>query len=142
MGELYRYKCNKCGYEEEFRIGGGFFSDHYYKETAELVNNLKNDVINGKYGEQLKNIVGVDLDNFAFLCDDKLMQCYKCRQFSIIRKPEIHYYIRNRSYKLSITFPVSCPKCSYDTIDIPGIKAACPKCEDGETEMVAFGNWD
>ena len=92
MGEMYKCHCNKCGYEEDFRVGGGFCTDEYWEETRMLEARLKEEVLSGKYGNQLKNIIESDLHNFQFSYDDDILQCLNCLKFSIVRKPEIRYF--------------------------------------------------
>ena len=144
MGEMYKCHCNKCGYEEDFRVGGGFCTKEYWEEKRMLEARLKEEVLSGKYGNQLKNIIESDLHNFQFSYDDDILQCLNCLKFSIVRKPEIRYFHLKQSFSLEISFPIQCPNCSYDIMVKPKsiFKTICPICEEIEAEINYIGNWD
>lgn len=61
MGNLYRFKCPNCGFEKEYRYGGGFFTKEYYDESKKLSSEFKSNIENGKYGLILSAIQIVTL---------------------------------------------------------------------------------
>lgn len=54
MGTIYKYCCEKCGFEGEYSIGGGFFTEEYFAESYRLKEQFRSDILNGKFGEMLK----------------------------------------------------------------------------------------
>ena len=91
MGTSYRYKCRKCNYDKTFYVGGGFFTDQYYEETEKAEKQLEEDILSGKYGEDIKRIIRVNINQFRYNCNTKLYQCSKCREFTVIREKMIKY---------------------------------------------------
>ena len=147
MGDFYKYKCKHCEYEQEYYTGGGFFTEDYYRETELSQKKLKDDILLGKYGNLLKQLVENDVnDELSISCNTKLFQCDSCRALSVCHAKLITNYQSEQyleSYKIKIQIYDTCPLCdngklkdiSYSEI-IP-----CPKCAK-TMELVEFGKWD
>ena len=111
MGTSYRYKCQGCGYEREYYIGGGFLSTEYYEKCKRGEEMLRAAVEAGEYGEVLKTLVDMGKEDFEFSCDEELMQCNNCFQISTILKKRISLWDRDSGFHIEIGFDEPCPFC-------------------------------
>lgn len=90
MGTSYHYKCNKCGFEQEYLTGGGFFTEEYFNKTEKLETELRDEAASGKYGSIIKAMLDSDRDNhLRFSCETKLFQCLKCSALLVHREKHI-----------------------------------------------------
>jgi hypothetical protein len=60
MGNYYKFLCPQCGFEKDYRDGGGFFTKEYYDESKKLSSEYKQSIENGKYGILLKSLALAD----------------------------------------------------------------------------------
>ena len=144
MGDLYVYKCTDCDYNERFMIGGGFLTNDYWADIEEEEKSIKQNVLNGTYGEYLKNIIENKEEFYDFSCRDELYQCFHCRQFSVVREKTIKYNsAEDDLFELKVSFKRKCPKCDssflFDRVSLG--TCGCPKCG-GKLELVSCGKWD
>ena len=144
MGDYYEFKCNECGHEISYYIGGGFSSYSYYDKMKKAEEKLKKDIMKGKYGEHLKRVIESDEKEFVFSCQEKLYQCNKCKRIFVLTCRRI-IHSKIHSYKAEIEFDEYCPKCKneFSISKISEWKAInCPKCKKGIAVVAAIGNWD
>ena len=62
MGTSYRYKCDECGYEEEFFIGGSYMSRNYGRRVKEAEEEMRSAAVYGKYGETIQHMMTTERD--------------------------------------------------------------------------------
>lgn len=144
MGDLYGYKCNKCGFEHNYHLGCGFGSDNYNKETERLCNELKEDSTSGKYGPIIKAILDTNHGDIFFSCETELFQCQDCKALLVHRDKYIGLWQRpTNQYELDINFKQACPECgSMNFKKADKYFPICPKCKEDFLELSTFGNWD
>lgn len=141
MGIHYKFKCTNCDYEEDFYIGGGFFTDDYYEETEKAENELRAYVLSGKFGDHLRDVVNLSPDDYRFDCRTELYQCGDCHQLSVVLQKKIIYSNRDL-YTESIDFNLKCPICQSDRFRKPsGMEITCPKCHK-TAKLISLGFWD
>ncbi|MBR0484220.1 MAG: hypothetical protein IJJ69_05475 [Oscillospiraceae bacterium] len=141
MRKTYQYKCKKCGYEKEFFVGSGFFTDDW-KTIYELKEKLANEIFSGKYGEYLKKIAEVDIDALHFHCSTELFQCLNCHEFIVMNDKEIIIQ-KNNDYKITIDFKKECPYCHSSNIEKSHpFVTICPKCKEISAELTEISRWD
>lgn len=145
MGTSYEYKCNECGFEHQYFVGGGFFTEEYFRETDRLKKELKADALAGKYGDVVKAVIEADTDNLlCFSCGTELFQCSKCCKIFILRQKKISTYcFSDTNYDLNIEIKQNCPNCGSKYFDrIAGQKPKCPECKKSYMDLVSIGKWD
>lgn len=127
MGTTYQFKCSCCGFEKEYFIGGGFFTENYFKETENLKEKLIIDALEGKFGNIVKAVVEADTGNELFFsCGEQLFQCNECKAIKILREKRIiSYWNINNQYDLDIEIKQRCPECKKETL-----------------ELISLGKWD
>ena len=142
MGTIYKYSCDKCGFEDEYSIGVGFFTEEYFAEGDILREQFRSDILNGKYGEMLKVLVQADTKNRIFLsCETELFQCDKCYKLLICRERKITDH--ESQYRLSIKFSEDCPDCGKGHLwVVDHLRVRCPKCKTKELTLFSIGKWD
>ncbi len=144
-GRAYKYRCKGCGFYHEYFVGGGFFSEDYYDESEKLENELKSDILAGKYGDILKAAVEADTTGkLRFFCDTDLFQCRKCKEIKIWREKRIVLaYDTNNKYDLDIEIKQICPNCGCEDFDrIKHYKPLCPDCKKEHLKLVTISMWD
>ena len=62
MGTSYKYKCDECGFEEEYFVGGRLMTKDYKKRTEEAEEELRSAALYGKYGESIRQLVKNERD--------------------------------------------------------------------------------
>lgn len=145
MGRLYRYRCNKCGFEHVYLTGGGFFTEDYFNESEKLQEEFKEEVIAGKYGSILKAMADADTEgNLCFSCGTEMFQCMECRALLVHREKHIGvWWHSNNQYELDIDINQNCPKCgSEDFKKLSKYNPCCPECKEDELELISIGSWD
>ena len=145
MGTTYKYKCNSCGFENEYFIGGGFFTENYFKETENLKEKLKIDALKGKFGNIVKAVVEADTGNeLSFSCGEQLFQCNECKTIKILREKRIiSYWNINNQFDLDIEIKQRCPECGCkDFKKIKDFVPLCPECKKETLELISLGKWD
>lgn len=145
MGTTYKYKCNGCGFEKEYFIGGGFFTEDYFKETDKLNEELKIDALEGKFGNIVKAVVESNTEKELFFsCETQLFQCNECKTIKVWREKRIgKYWNINKKYDLNIEIKQKCPECgSEDFNKIKNFAPLCPECKKVALELISVGNWD
>jgi len=142
MGKSYQYKCKKCGYEKEFSVGVGFFTDDAWNQLHETEKKFRNEIFSGKYGEYLKKIAEFDIDALHFHCSMELFQCLNCHEFIVINDKEIKIQ-ESGDYKITIDFKKECPYCHSPNIEKghPFV-TVCPKCKKISAELTGISCWD
>ncbi|MGN1085813.1 MAG: hypothetical protein ACI4Q5_02160 [Porcipelethomonas sp.] len=145
MGTFYRYKCNSCGFEHEYHIGGGFLTEEYFNESERLEEGFKMDILAGKYGDILKAMAVADIKNkLAFSCSTRLFQCRECKAIKVWREKRIGLcWNKQNQYDLCVEINQCCPECgSEDFKKIFKYKPICPECKKEELELISIGHWD
>lgn len=118
-------------------------TDQYYEETEKAEKQLEEDILSGKYGEDIKRIIRVNINQFRYNCNTKLYQCSKCREFTVIREKMIKYGNFSEPFEITIEFKKECPACGHDFMIKPSNgMAACPKCDRGTLDLISLGKWD
>lgn len=145
MGTTYKYKCNSCGFEKEYFIGGGFFTENYFRETQKLNKELKNDALEGKFGNIVKAVVKADTGNELFFsCGEQLFQCNGCKTIKIWWEKRIKsHWNSNNQYDLDIEIKQKCPECGDKGFNkIKNFAPLCPECKKETLELISLGRWD
>ncbi|MBC8529793.1 hypothetical protein H8699_10170 [Christensenellaceae bacterium NSJ-44] len=146
MGEFYRYKCDQCGFEKEFRLGIGFLSgEKYFAKSQEASNQLKNEALAGQHGQLIKTIVrSSSPDELFYCCDEHLYQCAQCKNLLKWHSKKI---LGNWSVKNGFAFLFeahqSCPDCaSHHFKPIRTTSPICPACKEAIVDLICLGFWD
>lgn len=145
MGTSYKYRCSCCGFEKEYYIGGGFFTENYFKETDKLNEELRIDALEGKFGNIVKAVVEADTENeLLFSCGEQLFQCEGCKTIKIWREKRIRSCrSSNNQYNLDIEIKQKCPECGHkDFNKIKDFAPLCPECKKETLELISLGKWD
>ena len=141
MGTSYKYKCDNCGYEEEFFTGGRIMTKDYHKRTEEAEEELRSAALYGKYGESIRQLVRNERDNIVINCDTDLYQCMECRQFSVQIAKEI--YMHRNEFNMSVEFRHECPACHSSLLrKTRGSVTFCPKCQNFTAQLVSIGRFE
>ena len=80
MGHGYEYKCNKCGYELSAYLGIGF-DMHEYLESDIKFDWLRDDIRNGKYGEEISLFTQDHPNAYITINDNVILYCKKCERY-------------------------------------------------------------
>ena len=115
MGKFYHYRCNRCGFEQEYRVGVGFFSHEEMKMTFRLQTQLEEDLRAGKYGEVFQALA--QTDELRYDCNTALYQCRSCRKLAVRRgkRMEYSYFTKEtKAIRLSVEFDKCCTACNSD----------------------------
>ena len=139
MGAIYKLNCEKCGYEFEAFLGSsGFFN---YDEQ------ILNNVLNGKYGEQLQKLARDDQVSIITLGKYFLIKCRDCGYFEVVPK----LWITRKDDDSDSEYQYKCRICGgeverFDYFDKrfnqdQNIKFECPNCHE-ELVVMWAGTWD
>ena len=146
MGRFYRYQCESCGFEEEYHIGGGFFSEEYIEETVALNQKLESDIKEGKYGILLQAMAQADERHELFYdCGEDLFQCDSCRTLIVCRGKMVcnKKYQFQAKYEISAEIDMPCPECSDGILNrVVNYFAMCPKCKKELLKLCSLGFFD
>ncbi|MBR6968371.1 MAG: hypothetical protein IKH78_07530 [Ruminococcus sp.] len=141
MGTSYRYKCDECGYEEEFFTGGRLMTKDYHKRTEEAEEELRSAALYGRYGETLQHMMKFEREKVYINCDTDLYQCMDCRKFSVQIAKEI--YMNSKDYTLSVEFRHECPSCHSSMLrKSRGSVTFCPKCKRFTAQLISLGKFE
>lgn len=141
MGTSYKYKCDECGYEEEFFTGGRLMTKDYHKRTEEAEEELRSAALYGKYGETIQHMMKYEREKVYINCDTDLYQCMDCRQFSVQIAKEM--YMNSNDYTLSVEFRHECPSCQSSMLrKSRGSITFCPKCKRFTAQLISIGKFD
>ncbi len=124
MGDAYAYRCQKCGYEEEFNQGHGYLVHpqtvkDYLKQKKKLFHYKTHSKISSLYSEhkdlQLKAAFQVYI-------------CPKCK--TLYDKAEVKVFDEEKTYHKS---SFRCSSCKTTRLKLTNIhrlnKATCPVCK-------------
>lgn len=150
MGKIYHFRCKQCGYDQEFKTGGGFFSEAHMDETDKRRNQLEKELLTGKYGSVFQTLA--QTGNLEYDCDTALYQCSICRGLTVRRgkRVESQYHqqygksvLGSKVFVLSVEFDKHCTQCGFDHMEQIDINTViCPHCKDRLLELVNCGWWD
>lgn len=141
MGTSYKYKCDECGYEEEFFTGGRPMTKDYHKRTEEAEEELRSAALYGKYGESIRQLMKNEREKIYINCDTELYQCMECRQFSVQIAKEM--YMNKQDFTMSVEFRHECPSCHSALLrKSRGSITFCPKCKMFTAQLVSLGKFD
>lgn len=155
MGNGYKIKCKKCGYDYRAMLGVGMLFPSLYEKTV-------SEIKEGKYGEDYKKFFE-DNPDAAVNCEAVLAVCEQCGNFSTVN--DLSLYVPKKSddagmnvgyvmaeelesdYKKCRSYPHKC-FCGgslkvIDMLDELSKNAVrCPKCK-GEMQLTDdFMMWD
>ena len=123
MGKSYRYRCEECGYEEEFFVGGSYMAKNYNRRVEEAEEELRSAALYGKFGETIQ------------------YQCMDCRSFSVQMAKELS--LNNSDFTLSVEFRHECPSCRSTLMrKSRGSITFCPQCKRFTAQLVSMGKFD
>jgi len=145
MGEIYGYICQKCGLSVEYRTGGGFNTPDYLEETKKLQEELKEDIIAGKYGKMLKATIEESDGNLGFYCDTQVLECTnrECRYIDVMREKRIsNFPYLSLKYKMEINIFIGCPKCKIGRMEKTKNILWCHNCQAYSMFGGYIGDWD
>lgn len=141
MGTSYRYKCDECGYEEEFFIGGSYMSRNYERHVKEAEEELRSAALYGKFGETIQHMMKYEREKVCINCDTDLYQCMDCRSFSVQSAREIS--LNNSDFTLSVEFRHICPSCRSTLLRKSRSSITfCPQCKRFTAQLVSMGKFD
>ena len=141
MGTSYRYKCDECGYEEEFFIGGSIMSRNYAKKVEEAEEELRSAALYGKFGETIQQLMRYEREKVYINCDTDLYQCMDCRRFSVQMAKELS--LNNSDFTLSVEFRHECPYCHSAFLrKSRGSITFCPGCKRFTAQLVTMGKFE
>lgn len=118
MGSIFSFHCNKCGYHGGFKIGIGFSYER-------ILNEIKEDILNGKYGENKRKIY-LDNPDAKLECGNTLFRCPDCGN--------LYNGFRWYLYKPDLSHPITSynsygRKCvKYPEIKLIENEKICGKC--------------
>ena len=144
MGDFYEFKCEKCGFVRSFFLGEGFLSfleDN--KESEKRRDMFRKDVLDGMYGDVLKNMAIADHDGELEYHDEEgLYDCLICHNMEIRHIRTISS--RNKKYRMKIEMSQNCSKCGYTLLSQVNISTIsyCPKCMGWGFKVSRSGLWD
>lgn len=141
MGTSYKYKCDECGFEEEYFVGGRLMTKDYKKRTEEAEEELRSAALYGKYGESIRQLVRNERDKIYINCDTELYQCMDCRQFSVQIAKEM--FMNRKEFTMSVEFRHECPSCHSSMLrKTRGSITFCPKCKMFTARLVTMGKFE
>ena len=150
MGQFYHYKCNHCGYDQKYQIGGGFFTKEHWNETDKLRIQLKNELLNGEYGSVFQTLA--QTGNLEYDCDTALYQYRTCRALTVRRGKRVEYrysqqygqsILESSVFDFSVEFDKHCTQCGIEQMEQVDINTViCPQCKERLLELVNYGWWD
>ncbi len=146
MGTMKTYRCKNCGFEQTYRLGGGYLTFDYFAETERLEEKLKTEISEGRYGEMLKKTLDEASDEEPLECDcgTDLFQCSKCAALMVHRRKRIIKETDDPDHDVDIDLDQLCPKChdgqllrirnDHDVI--------CPSCRGKQFVLIDVILWD
>ncbi|MDD7515824.1 hypothetical protein [Ruminococcus flavefaciens] len=141
MGTSYKYKCDECGFEEEYFVGGRLMTKDYKKRTEEAEEELRSAALYGKYGECVRQLVKSEREKIIVNCETDLYQCMECRHFSVQIAKEMS--LNQKDFTLNIEFRHECPACHSTLLrKTRGSITFCPKCKMFTAQLVSIGKFD
>lgn len=141
MGKSYRYRCEECGYEEEFFVGGSYMAKNYNRRVEEAEEELRSAVLYGKFGETIQHMMKYEREKVYINCDTDLYQCMDCRSFSVQMAKELS--LNNSDFTLSVEFRHECPSCRSTLMrKSRGSITFCPQCKRFTAQLVSMGKFD
>lgn len=135
MGRGINLKCNKCGYQKTYYVGGGFLD--FDKELKDVklppINKynrrtLKEQILIGMYGNEIKNLIKKSPDEYKYkiMAPMGLYYCSNCKKISYRHIKKLVNKTTGEEIEL-LGFCGNCKKqlsfYEYDN------EIKCPKCD-------------
>ena len=147
MGYFEEFKCKKCGYNFEARLGTGFFHSEVKRE---ITNAALRGELGKKFQKFFKENSSADID-----FENVVAKCTECGKYATISKVTIDPPIFSRTYYTSkegvqtvikkylvAKYPNKCEHCGGTMKFVDAEEhLICPDCKI-EMETVGFGMWD
>jgi len=153
MGNGFKIRCEKCGYEFTAMLGVGMMFPTLYDETV-------SEIKKGKYGEEYKKFFE-DNPNAAVNCERVTAVCNKCGKLDSVMDLSLYLpkdaSVKNAGYVMEEEFESDFKKCmeydhkcscggSMEIIDLlfklAARKVKCPKCKSNMQLTPELINWD
>ena len=133
MSILYEFKCDACGFTNEYRIHCFESEDEYNNRRKKESKDIKNSIWRCVYGELLHKIITMfNRADISMSYDEEVLACGNCKNVGIIKCPQV--YIRYKDFNMDINVNPICPTCKkkihyWDGKYEENSKMKCPKCE-------------
>ena len=143
--KAYIFECEKCKHEECFKFGAGLLDsdvlDEELKADDKAAEELKEDVLSGKYGDYIAKVCAVDPEQLFFDAKEDFYWCWKCKTPIRSRHRSIDALSYKKPYSMHIHLEHKCEDCGESllgiSIDEPPV-LKCPKCGEIEFKFKSF----
>ena len=150
MGIIYKFLCEKCGYEFDAFLGMGGFS--YWRDYEKIFDKA----IAGCYGEEIQKFLKENPDA-VIDASNIFVKCRECQYFEVVPNlttylPNDENFKPNEEYKFISEYHHKCKNCggeveiftfeSFNPKNFVG-KLKCPNCHEFFIEDELHGGiWD
>lgn len=146
MGYIKLFKCKKCGYEHEYRLDDIGILDllerdanGWKREDDPEYKTFLDDIQGGKYGAEIKRLIGTAPEDFCITMAPEIFKCYGCNRVYEIKERKIKKDSYEHHFHLEVSFNEACPACGNDYAfkKYLGGAVSCPNCNELSYEIVS-----